>query len=363
MDERLANRLFEEGAFLFLLDVPIGSEVGIDFNCWRTAEKFKGIKMIPPGVHYIYYSAVDKQGCVAPRTGFFYNFSKKDVVVRRWNPETEEIINNCSHEETEALKANLKNLDKHLGPYPFEMWKKWLSLSSKITAGVIRKIESTPQKITAVAELVQTPVVNTGSPVKQKVLNSDDQLLASGQTNPGTALNFTEIPKNFIPKGASAGDITKYSMDTSFVLEQMLSLWESPSELLAELQMVFLYFVIGQVYSAFEHWKHLVHIFCSADDMVVKNPSLILEFIGDLYFQMQEVPTDFFIDIISSENFLVKTLRVLFANVLENSGADPQLKRRTLQLKQFVTQRFQWDFETEPDDEAPVVVEMMENQM
>lgn len=55
MDERLANRLYEEGAFFFLLGVPTGTEVGIDFNCWRTAEKFKGIKMIPPGVHYIYY--------------------------------------------------------------------------------------------------------------------------------------------------------------------------------------------------------------------------------------------------------------------------------------------------------------------
>lgn len=363
MDERLANRLFEEGAFLFLLDVPIGTEVGIDFNCWRTAEKFKGIKMIPPGVHYVYYSAVDKQGCVAPRTGFFYNFNKKDVVVRRWNPETEEVINNCSHEETDVLKKNLQNLDKHLGPYPFEMWKKWLSLSSRITTAVISKIESAPQKVPAVAELVETPVVNTGLPVKENILNSDDQLLAPRQENPLMALNFTEIPKNSFPKGSSAGDITKYSMDTSFVLQQMLSLWESPSELLAELQMVFLYFVIGQVYSAFEHWKHLTHIFCSADEMVSKNPSLIMEFIGDLYFQMQEVPTDFFVDIISSENFLVKTLRVLFANILENSEVDPQLKRRMIQFKQFVTQRFQWDFDAEPEDEAPMIVEMIENHM
>lgn len=250
-----------------------------------------------------------------------------------------------SHEETDVLKKNLQNLDKHLGPYPFEMWKKWLSLSSRITsmfcliaqvlmccnkhytefftAAVIRKIESAPQKVPAVAELVETPVVNTGLPVKENILNSDDQLLAPRQENPLMALNFTEIPKNSFPKGSSAGDITKYSMDTSFVLQQMLSLWErlaalfcskhyssniffshmamlkliccysSPSELLAELQMVFLYFVIGQVYSAFEHWKHLTHIFCSADEMVSKNPSLIMEFIGDLYFQVIHCLFDF----------------------------------------------------------------------
>ncbi len=58
MDQKLANKLFEEGAFLFLLGVPIGTEVGIDFNSWRTGEKFKGIKMIPPGIHYIYYRQI-----------------------------------------------------------------------------------------------------------------------------------------------------------------------------------------------------------------------------------------------------------------------------------------------------------------
>lgn len=73
---------------------------------------------------------------------------------------------------------------------------------------------------------------------------------------------------------------------------------------------------------------------------------------------MQEVPSDMFVDIVSSENFLIQTLRVLFDNVLENEEVDIQLKRRTLHLKQFVTQRFQWDFDVEPDDEAPVVVEV-----
>lgn len=55
MDPDIALKLFEDGATLFFLDVPLGSEFGIDFNSWRTGEKFKGVKMIPPGLHYIYY--------------------------------------------------------------------------------------------------------------------------------------------------------------------------------------------------------------------------------------------------------------------------------------------------------------------
>ena len=76
---------------------------------------------------------------------------------------------------------------------------------------------------------------------------------------------------------------------------------------------------------------------------------------------MQEVSPDFFVDIISTENFLIQTLRILFANILESDAVDTQLKRRALHLKRFASQRFQWDFDAEPDDEAPVLVEMEGN--
>lgn len=55
MEQETANKLFEEGAFLFLFNVPQGTEIGIDFSSWKTGEKFKGLKMIPPGIHFVYY--------------------------------------------------------------------------------------------------------------------------------------------------------------------------------------------------------------------------------------------------------------------------------------------------------------------
>lgn len=55
MDQTLAQRLFFEGATLVTLNVPSGTEFGIDLKSWNTADKFKGIKMIPPGFHYIHY--------------------------------------------------------------------------------------------------------------------------------------------------------------------------------------------------------------------------------------------------------------------------------------------------------------------
>ena len=55
MNQELAQRLFLEGATLICKDVPEGTEFGIDMNSWHTAERFNGVKMIPPGVHFIHY--------------------------------------------------------------------------------------------------------------------------------------------------------------------------------------------------------------------------------------------------------------------------------------------------------------------
>ena len=55
MDQEVARQLFAEGAVLVLFDVPEGTEFGIDYNSWHVGPKFKGIKMIPPGFHFIFY--------------------------------------------------------------------------------------------------------------------------------------------------------------------------------------------------------------------------------------------------------------------------------------------------------------------
>lgn len=113
MDQETAKKLFEQGAVLIFLDVPIGTEFGIDFCSWNTGEKFMGIKMIPPGIHFIYYrfythifflhfdftvsyllsfSAVSKEGSTAPRTGLFRMFKKQEILVWKWDAAAEDIV-------------------------------------------------------------------------------------------------------------------------------------------------------------------------------------------------------------------------------------------------------------------------------
>ncbi len=67
MSQETALKLLDVGATLFLLDVPPRTEIGIDVHSWNTGEKFMGIKMIPPGIHFVYWRQVSLI-CLLPNT-------------------------------------------------------------------------------------------------------------------------------------------------------------------------------------------------------------------------------------------------------------------------------------------------------
>lgn len=134
MDQELAKRLLEEGGVFIFLNVPKETEFGIDFKLWNTDEKFRGIKMIPPGLHYIFYSSVSHTGDVAPRSGFFYNFRKGEIVVRKWNIKEEDMsVDKCTEEEIVHFRHNIKAMDNFLGCYPYDIYDKWVSLTENLT--------------------------------------------------------------------------------------------------------------------------------------------------------------------------------------------------------------------------------------
>lgn len=134
MDQNTARKLYEEGGIFIFLNVPEGTEFGIDLKSWTTGEKFRGVKMIPVGLHYIFYDSVSNTGDTAPRIGFFHHFKKGEVLVKKWDRELEKISEETvSEEEVVRFKENLPALDGFLGPYPFDIHDKWLNLTSNIS--------------------------------------------------------------------------------------------------------------------------------------------------------------------------------------------------------------------------------------
>lgn len=176
------------------------------------------------------------------------------------------------------------------------------------------------------------------------------------ETVPGTAINFTKIPKNKYPDNATPQQITAYSMDSSFMLESIIQSDYSMNKngILGEIQFSFICFLIGQVFDAFDQWKKLVHLLCSSEKALNTYSDLYMNFISMLHFQVHEIPEDFFVDIVSANNFLTTTLQEFFSN-LDCGNGDVKLREKGLKFRDHLTRKFKWDFTTEPDDYAPVV--------
>ena len=62
----------------------------VESLCWEDLStthvyRFLGVKMIPPGVHFVHWNAVNTvHSQVGPRAGFFHDFAAGECVVKRY---------------------------------------------------------------------------------------------------------------------------------------------------------------------------------------------------------------------------------------------------------------------------------------
>ncbi|XP_063816385.1 protein AAR2 homolog [Pseudophryne corroboree] len=371
MDPELARQLFFQGATFVILGFPEGSEFGIDSNSWQVGPRFRGVKMVPPGVHFIHYSVKRKGGAygeTGPRSGMFFYLEQKNIHLLKWDSKEEEMVT-ASQDEAENLREQLTSLDPFLGPYPYESLRCWVSLSSHITKEAILKLQPTCGTICSFPEVLPIEVMtHTEDRVKHNLPRYDTvcqnykeglSRLPQMKQKEGTEIRFSQLPEKMYPENATPAEVTQHSMDLSYALGQIIETHYpgKPIELLAELQFSFVCFLFGNVYEGFEQWKNLLNLLCRAESFSLQHPALYSEVISVLYYQLAQVPTDFFIDIVSQNNYLTSTLQVLFS-FLCSPTSDKALRKKAVRFRAHLTKTFQWDFEEDPLDCAPLVVQL-----
>ena len=88
---------------------------------------FKGVKMIPPGVHFVSSNAVSRgttQGSsdVAPTVSNFVEVALRQVVIRRWNKE-EELLLPLEDADEVRLHGRDDTLQKHQPAHILSTWE------------------------------------------------------------------------------------------------------------------------------------------------------------------------------------------------------------------------------------------------
>ena len=109
-------------------------------------------------------------------------------------------------------------MDTFLGPYPYEHFKKWVSLTNHITEDLLERVQPVCKKISAVMELAPQEPLHTRSKASASV-----DTMSSLAWNQETLIRFSDIPKQRYPGGATPLEISKYSMDSSFALSGLIN--------------------------------------------------------------------------------------------------------------------------------------------
>uniref|UniRef100_A0AC34Q0U8 Protein AAR2 homolog n=1 Tax=Panagrolaimus sp. JU765 TaxID=591449 RepID=A0AC34Q0U8_9BILA len=356
MPQELARKLFNECGFLVIQDCPPKLEFGVDYKSWTITEKFMGLKLIPPGIHYFFLASG-----TAPRIGFFKVFKGNEILLLKWDKKEETFVEKlASEDEIERLRTNLQNLDRNLAAFPFDSTQNWISLTNHIKEATIERLkpknllglitgqpETESKEEELAKELGKEKVFNVNRENPERTRFRDPNGLPILKVKPGFEIPFTEIPDvPFTEESKFRAGIDNTDRLNLFAKK----LGNDFSEVLAEFQYSFVVFLIGQVYDGFEQWKRLIHLFCSCRGALITQPKFFLDLLMVLFFQIKLCPDDFFDDVLSKDNFLSSTLSWFFANVQDSpSFLNPELRTKTAKVKAFFEKKFKKSFDL-PDD-------------
>ncbi|KAJ6421340.1 hypothetical protein OIU84_028670 [Salix udensis] len=392
MDSETALELVKQGVTLLLLDVPQYTLVGIDTQMFTVGPAFKGIKMIPPGPHFVYYSSSSKDGKqFSPIVGFFVDAAPSEVIVRKWNQQEESLVK-VPEEEEERFCQAVKSLefDRYLGPYNLSQYGKWKRLSSYLTKTIIKQIEPIGGEITVVCE----SEMDKNSP-KTSIERALDAQLGTGKLSASTSIDrsknggcyYTAIPRVIKRKGMEGKELTSLNLDKTELLESVLMKNYGGSEdlLLGELQFAYIAFLMGQSLEAFFQWKSLVSLLLSCIEAPFRTRShLFTKFIKVIFYQLKYglekdrtesncagIAVSSLLDEswFSADSFLHRLCKDFFLLVQDATVVDGDLLAWTRKLKELLEKNVGWEFQQnsavdgiyfEEDDEFAPVVEMLD---
>jgi len=342
-------------SILIVLDVPTGVEFGIDCITYETGPKFKGLSLVPSGLHFVYHGTG-----MGARQGFFIMVGSKDILVKRWDSSQEEILprHDLSEESLRGLHHALAvgELNAFLGPYPLQQHHTWRNITNFISLDVLNRADCSlcsliyPGDDSDVLVLERTPAQSSRSKGNTITEAVKPYFPDSARIARFSDLQMIEMELiESLPQGAKrASTITSMMMDKSVLVEHMITHIHEGSwaQFLGEIQLSFVLFMVLYSYPALKQWKLLIYSVCSSERLLQQNQPFTAAFMRMLFAQLNFAPADFFENELSTQNFLRPTITALFS-ALSGPNLNPTLLEHKKRLRTFLQKKFNLH-ETEP---------------
>jgi A1 cistron-splicing factor AAR2 len=286
---------------VLLLDLPLAALGGIDLLSFTTTPRFRGIKNVPPGLHFVFASS---DAALSVRHGAWFYVSPgsgaPQVFVKKWDPKTEDLVAETSQTEVLRWKANLGSFWKEgLTPYrqtvqsgdtkededAVEESTDWNQLTSRITQTILSHIAglnpdhwSLSSASSAAQDLEQIPGLEQ----------------SNSTIHPEKELQFLPVDlKQTWRAGATGRERTEAAQDRSWALGDLIehhctgtNVRAREFAILGELQFCFLMVLTLNNNSCLEQWKRLLGLLFTCRQAVKERPHIFIELLKTLRLQL-----------------------------------------------------------------------------
>ena len=281
--------------------------------------------MIPPGLHFLYHGTG-----MGSRQGFFLEFSGPQIMIKQWDTVQEEISPTSEISEA-SYNQLIKDLDRgalndNLGPYPIHQHHIWKNVSNFISADVLARADCSPGTLIYPGD---DSDISERIPTTKQKMRPPIQAMKPFYPGAARVANFTDIKRmelelieSLPPSSNRPSEITALMMDKSKLLEYMIksSFNGSPMQLLGELQLGFLMFMLLYSYPGLQQWKELIYTICCSETFLQSNQNFAAAFMRVLYSQLNFTPADFFENELSVDNFLRPAVTALFSSLTPSTS-------------------------------------------
>jgi A1 cistron-splicing factor AAR2 len=280
---------------VLLLNLSPSALGGIDLLSFTTTPRFKGIKNLPPGYHFIFTSSTSS---LSVRHGAWFHVkpSKSNapapLFIKKWNPSKEALEAETSPAEILRWRANLGSI-----------WREGLSPYRQSTA---QDSEATEEKndwnllTSEISESLLSGI--TGPTIDHWTLTSASSAQIDEEKIPGLSQTTSEILEEkeltFFPidlkrtwrPGATGRERTEAVLDRTWALNDLIENHcrdKVALEVLGEMQFCFLMVLSLNNYSCLEQWKRILNLLFTCKVAIVQHPDLYVKLLSTLRLQLQ----------------------------------------------------------------------------
>ncbi|THX90326.1 hypothetical protein D6D05_00502 [Aureobasidium pullulans] len=315
---------------VLLLNLPPSALGGMDLLSFTTTSKFKGIKNIPSGLHFVF---VGSTSTLSVRHGVWIKVNAPsssrppDFFIRKWDSSSEELIAETDVTTLLQQRANLGKIWRdNLTPYrqsasqhttAVEDSNRWVQLTDCISESLLTRV------LDADAE---TWTLTSSSSAKQD-FDEIPGLSASDLTGNERELHLLPVDlRKTWRQGATGRERTEAAQDRSWALADLTTRFcnDDMNQIVGELQFCFAMVLTLNNYSCLEQWRRILDLILTCVSTVTTHPSFFVRALATVKLQLQhgqDVETGLF-DLSDDGATFLKSLLLRFKKALDRLPGD-----------------------------------------